>query len=232
MRKVGFIGAYDKIDLILYIARLLRILGKKVLVIDSTINQKAKYIVPVINPTVSYVTEFGGVDVAVGFNDMFEVKDYLMIPDEKELDYDIALIDMDTSEALEDFEMHTAFKNYFVTSFDVYSLKRGLEIFEGLKTPIGLTKVLFSRDMEKEEDEYLNYLSMGHRIIWSDYRIYFPLDIDDQCAVMENQKLARVDLKRLSDLYKESLAYIAEELADGVTKNDIKRAMKTIERGI
>lgn len=56
MRKIGFIGCYDKTDLIIYIARILVGAGKKVLVIDSTINQKAKYVVPVIKPTTSYVT--------------------------------------------------------------------------------------------------------------------------------------------------------------------------------
>ena len=33
-------------------------MGNRVLVIDSTLNQKAKYIVPVINPTTSYITNF------------------------------------------------------------------------------------------------------------------------------------------------------------------------------
>ena len=51
MKKVSFIGAYDKIDLILYVAKILVAMDKKVLVIDSTVNQKAKYIVPVIMPT-------------------------------------------------------------------------------------------------------------------------------------------------------------------------------------
>ena len=41
MKKIGFIGAYDKIDLILYIAKLLRALGKKIMIVDATILQKA-----------------------------------------------------------------------------------------------------------------------------------------------------------------------------------------------
>ena len=43
MKKIGFIGAYDKTDLILYVAKILTTLKKKVLVIDTTINQKARY---------------------------------------------------------------------------------------------------------------------------------------------------------------------------------------------
>ena len=63
MRKIGFIGAYDKTDLILYLARILSASGKKILFIDSTITQKAKYVVPEISPVKSYVTNFENIDV-------------------------------------------------------------------------------------------------------------------------------------------------------------------------
>ena len=56
MKKIAFIGAYDKTDLLLYIAKIFQTVGKRMLVVDSTILQKAKYIVPVINPTKTYVT--------------------------------------------------------------------------------------------------------------------------------------------------------------------------------
>ena len=49
MKRIGFIGAYDKIDMIMYVAKILETCGKKVLVVDSTINQKARYIIPAIN---------------------------------------------------------------------------------------------------------------------------------------------------------------------------------------
>ena len=77
MKKIGFIGAFDKTDFIIYIAKILTTIGKKVIVIDSTLNQKAKYIVPVINPTTTYVTEYEGMDVAVGFDDFDKIKEYL-----------------------------------------------------------------------------------------------------------------------------------------------------------
>ena len=81
MRKISFIGCYDKIDLILYVAKILVAMDKKVLVVDSTINQKAKYIVPVIKPTKAYVTEFEEIDVAVGFDDFNEIKEFMGIPE-------------------------------------------------------------------------------------------------------------------------------------------------------
>ena len=65
MKTVGFIGGYDKTDLLLYVARILKATQKKVLLIDTTLNQKAKYVVPSISPTRTYITEFEGFDVAV-----------------------------------------------------------------------------------------------------------------------------------------------------------------------
>ena len=70
MKKIGFIGAYDKIDLILCIAKILTQTGKKVLIADATEFQKSKYVVPVINPTKSYITEYEGIDIAVGFESL------------------------------------------------------------------------------------------------------------------------------------------------------------------
>ena len=55
MKKVGFIGMYDKTDLILNIAKILTTMKKRVIVVDSTLTQKAKYVVPVINPTITYI---------------------------------------------------------------------------------------------------------------------------------------------------------------------------------
>ena len=92
MKRIGFIGAYDKTDLILNIAKILTIMQQRVLMVDSTIMQKAKYIVPAINPTLTYITDFEDIDVAVGFNNMEDIKGYLGIEEGGELPYDIVLV--------------------------------------------------------------------------------------------------------------------------------------------
>ena len=232
MKNIGFIGAYDKIDLVIYIAKILTVLGKKVLVIDSTINQKARYVVPVINPTVKYITEFEEIDIAVGFENFDEIKQYLSISDGGELDYDFALIDVDNEKGFNEFNIAEAQKNYFVTSFDAYSLKKGLEIFVGLKKAISLTKILYTKQVLKEEDDYLNFLSLGYKIIWSEYRIYFPIENGDLSVIYENQRVSKIKFKKLSVQYKDSLAYIAEEILANVSESNIRRAIKTIERGV
>ena len=52
---------------------------------------------PTINPSKSYITEYEGIDVSVGFENYEEIRKYLGIQPEKELEYDIALIDVDLS---------------------------------------------------------------------------------------------------------------------------------------
>ena len=207
MKKIGFIGAYDKTDLILYVAKILTVLGKKVLVIDSTINQKARYIVPVINPTLKYVTEFEEIDIAVGFENIQDIKNYLGLADNQDMEYDIIMIDTDDIEGFDSYELEEASKNYFVTSFDNYSLKKGLEVLAGLKNPISLTKVIFSKEILKEEDDYLNFLSLGYKVIWNEYRLYFPIENGDLSVIYENQRVAKIKFKRLSVQYKDGLAY-------------------------
>lgn len=232
MKKIGFIGCYDKTDFIIYVAKILVSLGEKVIVIDSTINQKAKYVVPVIRPTKAYVTEFEGIDVAVGFNGVNEIKQYIGMQTEIELDYDIALIDADTYEAIKNYGLEQAEKNYFVTSFDAYSLKKGLEILSGLQQIMKLTKILYSKNATKEEDEYLNYLSLGYKIEWENERIYFPVDVGDQSVIAENQRVAKIKFKNLSEQYKEALIYISEQLADEKKYSQIKKIFRQLEKGV
>ena len=232
MKKISFIGCYDKIDLILYIAKILVAMDKKVLVIDSTLNQKAKYIVPVIKPTKAYVTEFEDIDVAVGFKNYNEIKEYLAMPLHAELPYDIALLDIDSYESFVNFNINKEDKNYFVTGFDLYSLKRGLEILSGLTEVYPLTKVLFSKTASKEDDDYLNYLSLGYKITWDDEIVYFPFEVGDQSVIIENQRVAKIKFKKLSDQYKEALIYIVEQILDQDEYAKMKKIFKQLERAI
>lgn len=230
MKKVGFIGAYDKTDLLVNIAKVLTEMKNKVLIIDTTINQKAKYIVPAINPTVSYITSFEDIDIAVGFNNTEEIKEYIGVT--KELPYDILLIDVDMPQKIEQFQLENAEKNYFVTSFDVYSLKKGLEILSNINTTMELTKILFSKEMLKEEDDYLNFLALGYKVIWNDERIYFSIENGDLSVIYENQRVQKIKFKRLSVQYKDSMGFIVQQILNQSNDSYVRRVIKGIERGV
>jgi len=233
MKVIGFIGAYDKTDFMICVAKILTVLGKKVLLIDNTLTEKARYIVPAINPAKSYITDYEGIDISVGFENYDEIYKYLGIEESKESEYDIALVDVDSVKNFDNFNIQSAYKNYFVTSFDVYSLKKGLEILNKINEPIQLTKILFSKDMLKEDDDYLNFLSLGTKIIWNeDFRIYLPLDNGDQSVLIENQRVSKIAIRKLSMQYRESLYYIVEDIIDDIPAQQIKKIFKMLEREV
>lgn len=232
MKKIGFIGAYDTTDFIMYVAKILVEMGRKVLIVDGTLTQKTKYIVPVIKPSKSYVTEFEGIDIAVGFENLEQIKHYLALPSTIDLNYDIALIDLDTQKAVREYEFETFDKNYFVTSFDLYSIKRGLESIAELNSPVNATKVLFSKESLKEEDEYLNFLSLGSKIVWEEEKIYLPFEVGDQTVIYNNQRVSKIKFKKLSTQYKEGLIYITSQILEENNFNEIRKVFKKIERGV
>ncbi len=232
MRKIGFIGAYDKTDFVMYLARILVETGKKVLLVDATLTQKAKYIVPVIKPSRSYVTEFEGIDIAVGFEKLDDIKEYLGMPKLADLNYDIALVDMDTVDAVKNYQIETFEQNFFVTSFDMYSIKKGLESISGLEQPINAYKVLFTKKATKEENEYLDFLSSGSKIIWNEEIILFPFEVGDQTVIYNNQRVSKIKFKKLSNQYKESLMYIATKILNDTSEGVIRNAFRKIERGV
>ena len=229
MEKVGFIGSYDKSDIILYVGKIISTLGYRVLMIDSTALQKTKYIVPAINPTRTYMTFYEDIDVAIGFDSLEGIEQYAGISEDEELDNDYALIDIDTSDAYESFELSPEDKTFFVTNFDVYSLKRGLEALSGIKQTIPITKVLFSRDMSREEDDYLNFLSIHCNVQWDNEIIYFPFEKGDQCALFENQRMSKIKFRNLSNNYVDSIAYLTERILE-CSHGDISKAIKQIEK--
>lgn len=225
MKKIGFIGAFEKTDLIIYTAKILTEVKKRVLVIDTTVLQKARYIVPAIAPTKFYVTEYEGIDIAVGFEDLESVNKYL---NNIESSYDIVLVDIDSPEMFDSFNMINSDKLYFVTAFDSFSLRRGIEIIGNMRPKIKMTKILFERDIIEEDDEYLNLLSLTFPIEWDPEKLYFPYDQGDLTAIIENQRVTKIKLKNLSEQFRDSLLMLVQEIVPETRTGEIKRVFKNL----
>ena len=232
MKKISFIGAYDKTDLIIYIARILVGMKKKVLVIDATINQKAKYVVPVINPSKTYVTEFEGIDVAVGFNKITEIKNYIGITEEENLNYDYVLYDIDSSESFNNYNIEDSIEKYFVTSFDLYSLKKGIEILASTNKELKLTKVYFAREVHKEDDEYLNFLAKDYNIEWNEEKIYFPFEMGHHSTIAENKRVSKLKLKKLTQSYIVRFMFLIEQIMEDNEIGNLRKVFRQLERGV
>lgn len=230
MRTIGFIGSFDKSDLIMYLAKIMTVLNKKVLIIDATSKQKMRYLIPAINPTKSYITEYEQFDVAVGFEDFDNIKKYLAVTDDDYLEYDYVLVDMDSEWNFVNFDMTNAYKNYFVTSFDTYIMKKGLEIIDKIQGKIKMTKMVFAHDIVKEDDDYLDYLASGYDVEWDNYIIRFPYEDGDETAIMENQRLSRIKFRKLSMQYKDSMIEVLQQIMEKTSEMEIRRACRIIEK--
>lgn len=229
MNKVAFIGSYDKADLMLYVAKVLTILGKKVILIDATALQKTRYIIPKMTQAKKYITTFENIDVAIGFESFGEIKKYKELEDTAKLDYDYALVNIDSYRGYYNFKIQTEDKRFFVTSFDVYCLRRGLQVFKRMETPVVTQRILFSKDMEPAEVEYLNYLSKNLNVKWVEDIIFFSFENGDQSAIFANQRSERIQVRGLSSQYIDGILYITEEIS-GAKQSEVKKAIKILER--
>ena len=230
MKNIGFIGAFDKLDLLLYISKILTMLGKNVVIVDTTLEQKSKYIVPVISPTKSYITRFENIDIAVGFETYQEIERYIGQTENKKMSYDYALVNIDTIEGFERFHDQETIKDFFVTSFDMYSIRKGLEAISKIQQPIELSKILFSSKLTQEDVYYLEYLALGYKVKWNEEIINFPYETNDLEVMMENEKANKIGMKNLTPAYRENLEYLITNIMPDIDLANLRRVMKNIEK--
>ena len=230
MEKINFIGAYDKTDSIMYIAKILTEMKKKVIIVDATITQKTKYVIPTIDNRSEYIANYANIDFAIGFTNYNDIKTYLGMPQSAAFTYDYMLIDIDNSDLLNNFDVYSSKKNYFVTTFDLYALKKGVEVLKRLSLPVEIMKVYFSNLMSQSEDDYFNYIATGCRVKWNQDKIYFPLLNEDLDVIKENQRLSKIRFKGLSNEYKTSLMEWTQDICGD--SNGVKKACRQIERGV
>lgn len=91
-----------------------------------------------------------------------------------------------------------------------------------------MTKILFSVEMSKDDDLYLNFLSFNYPVEWEKDAIYFPYDQENNIAMMENQKSAVIRFKNLTQQYKNGLEFIVEQIMQNIKMGDVKKVLKTI----
>lgn len=230
MKNICFIGAYDKMDLVLCVAKILKLMGNDILIVDATELQKSKYIVPTINPTSKYITRFEDIDIALGFDDYTDISRYIEETEEHKMKYDYALINIDDQDKFPHFNNGDTIKNFFVTTLELYAIRRGLDTIKKIEKPINITKVIFSRMMSQEDEYYIDYLALGYKIIWDEKKIDFPYMIEDIEAMMENQKNYRIRTKNLSQQYKDSLEYLMTNISPELNISNLRKAMKNLER--
>ena len=108
MKKILFIGDYDKTDLMFYIAKLIS-QEKKVLIADCTVTSRYEFAYPKVEMA-SLLQEYDHFDIAEGLSSHSDL-DAILKNDE----YDIVLIDAENEETLRNWP---ADLYYLVSSFE------------------------------------------------------------------------------------------------------------------
>ena len=138
------------------------------------------------------------------------------------------IVDTDSFEGVAKFGLQGAEKDYFVTGFDAYSLKKGIEILSQLGVPTRVTRIFFSKDMLKEEEDYFDYLALGIKAIWNEEKLYFLLDNGDLPAIIENQRLSKIRLRNMSNEYRENIAFLVNDIDKDIGDKKIKSIIKEL----
>lgn len=241
MKSVGFIGKMDKTELIQYVAKVISSFDKKTIFIDATTSQKTRYAVPALpgmEGQGQYVVEHDGVDVAVGFNNILELKKFLLGKGEDFNNYDYVLIDIDSDEMCEEYDMKNANNLFFVTSFDKMHILKGIELLkyicatkrrEDTSAKIDLMKVLYYSELNTADTKYINSLTEDLPINWINESVNIMYNGLDLSVNIQNQYSTKIGLKNLSQELKAGIMDIVSVIT-GEDKNRIKKTIKTIER--
>lgn len=233
MKKIGFIGGFDKLDIVLYTAVIIRQMGGKCLIVDSTQMQKSKYIFHTIENMENrrYVTTVENVDVAVGYYSFQELEqdgifniasihandvdpstgDPINVRTEK---YDFIFVDIDNIDTLNSFNFTPDDLIFLCTAFDAYSLNKGIEIMEKMDQTKVINRILFGKKITKNHLAYIRYACQNQNINWGKINITFPYDNGDWTIIFENQRENRFNLKPFSKPFKKALRTLVQVISE------------------
>lgn len=227
MELIAFVGTFDKKDLLLNVAKTLTECGSRVLIVDATLMQRLKYIVPKIsNNSITYISEYLGIDVALGFVNLNGIMQYLGT--NNSLPYDFVLIDTDNIQTMNSFMISRIQKIFVVTSYEQYELKRTVELLKYYNQPIGVVKVVISPDIEDKQEHYFNKLLLTETPVkLNENKVEFADTTADRKVKLQNQLMGKLDFKHYSSTFKDSLEYITSLVAEGIIEqSNIRRVIR------
>lgn len=241
MQKIiGLVGYVNKSELVINLAKTLSITGKKVLVIDGTLEERLRYTIPAFNNSEKeYLTNFDGVDYALGFSSMDGIKEYICTKTSDADTYDIILLDIDNANAYTSFRqgMDEFTKTYFFIEYLNISFGRNIEILKALtsfaedgKKPI-LSRVIYKQYVSRASDKYFTKLIEDYQVEWYERDYELPFLEQDKIADIEMQQSGYIDLNRHTKQFISLMADMASDMLGDVGSADIKKMLKMYTRG-
>ena len=239
MKKLCFVGGMDKLDIIKYVATIIRgatMEQKSCLIVDFTEIQKTRYLIPSIEITKpekgqKYITTEAKVDIAVGYNNYNELVQEGILDNmsDTEKKYDFVFFDVDNKEALASIPLDVEDKVFMMTTLDIYSLEKAVEAFAGYNSDREVNRVIFGKKVTAQSMNYISYLTKDLNIRYEEHIITFPYDNGDLTIIHENQRARRLNLKPFSNQFKTALSSLAE-MVDNTIIREVSKYMKILEK--
>mgnify|MGYP001667847750 CR=1 FL=1 len=225
MRNIAFIGGFDKFDLILYTAVIINNQNKaKCLIVDSTIQEKSRYIVPTMNDInykeEKYITTFQGVDIAVGFKTKMELEEFGILNTNTDengnitYSYDYVFIDLDEARTLDSFNLNEKDLVFLTTAFDLYSLNKAFRVLDNTNCNVEIQKILIGKKISNNHVRYMEMVTGNRKINWGKYNIEFPYENGDWSIIQENQRENRFSVTKFSSKFKSGLSALVRLITD------------------
>ena len=227
MEQIGFIGFYDKKDILLNIGKIFSYLGKKTLIVDATMMQRMRYLVPKVsaNNSITYVSEYQGTDVAVGFMNLGQIAQYLGA---NQLNYDFVIIDSDNIQTMYSFMIPNMKKIFYVTSYDKFEVEKSKELFANINEPMILTKVAISSNLNADESNFLVHTLENNYIKFDkDKEVLFEDSDKNRAVILQSQLVNEISFRKFTNTYKDSLEYITALISEGdIQQSEIRRIIR------
>ena len=206
MQSIGMYGYVDKYDFVIATAKTLEIMGRSVLVIDATSDEKYKYIIPSIDKSQSYLTQYADIDFAIGFNSYEELMNYL---NEKGIDiqrYSYVLLDVENYEGYRKFRNFEVNKSYMFIDTNVVSVARNEELIrvmraENPEKELVFSKILYRAYMSRAANNYLEEKIGNYAVRWTDEIYEISMDEQDVMVNIDSQYSGLIDIKKHTKTY-------------------------------
>lgn len=234
---IALAGYVNKTDFVINLAKAISYMGKTVLVIDGTIEERMKYTVPSLAvKEKEYVTQYDSIDFAVGFKNMHDVENYIC---KRELNialYDYILLDIDNPTAYENFRSRGITKTYFFVEYSNISMSKNAEllktmmIYKPLDKKLELTKVLFKYYITRASEVYYENKLISFAIEWDENSYELNYEDQDRIADIEAQHSGIIDIMRHTKMFINLVAEIGADILKDITSNEMKKEIKNGSR--
>lgn len=240
MQKIiGFIGYVNKSEFIINVSKVLNIMGKRVLVVDGTIDEQIKYTIPTFDTAEKQaIINFDGTDFAVGFESIENIKNYICTKTSNADDYDYIILNIDNAKSYEYFKDENISKYFFFIEHSTMSLTRNAELLRKItdeKSPenaIEMTKIVFKYYISRASQKYFEARLMDMNVKWHDMEYELPYMDQDKIADLETELSGYIDLSRHTKQYTALVIDVVSEILGGVISGDIKKTIKSYTRRV